>query len=31
MKKRIAEVSYRIEEIEVAADDNVQARDLVVT
>lgn len=30
MKKRVAEVSYHIEEIEVAADDNVQARDLVV-
>jgi hypothetical protein len=30
MKKRIAEVSYNIEEIEVIADNNVQARDLVV-
>jgi hypothetical protein len=30
MKKRVAEVSYHIEEIEVAADDNVHARDLVV-
>lgn len=30
MKKRVAEVSYHIEEIEVAADDNVRARDLVI-
>jgi hypothetical protein len=32
MKSRVAEVSYegRIEEYDVVADDNIQARDLVV-